>query len=68
MTSIPGCADAPLPDFSELSRDQASGRACLVCGEPLRGGGIYRGTVTGVYGSMMISASVRSCPPPEAGQ
>ncbi|GAA1557133.1 hypothetical protein [Streptomyces globosus] len=67
MTARP-CAKAPLPAFEELTIEQARGRACVACGEPLGVERVYRGPVVGYDGALTLDADVWACPPAGAAR
>lgn len=59
------CHLAPLPaSVSQLTHDQALGRACVSCGTLLAEGAVERGTIHGKQGVHVTSAEVWSCPAP----
>ncbi|WP_162793149.1 MULTISPECIES: hypothetical protein [Streptomyces] len=58
----------PLPAFSDLTIEQARGKACVACGKLLGLGRIYRGPILGYDGPMLLDVDVWSCPPPAAGR
>lgn len=69
MTAVrfAACHEKALPTaVSELTYEQAQGRACVSCGIALTGGAVDRGTVVGAQGVHDTSAQVWSCPPPAA--
>lgn len=60
------CQDAPLPELSELTWEQAQGRACWPCGKFLPPGAVARGGVSARHGTSFLDTPVWSCPAPEA--
>jgi len=62
----PSCVEAPLPEFQDLTGEQARGRACVACGKPLTAGAVYRGVVLGREGAYVLDADVWCCPAPAA--
>ncbi|MFE3578696.1 hypothetical protein [Streptomyces vinaceus] len=68
MTASRACAEAPLPEYWDLTIEQLRGLACVACGVRLGPGSVYRGVVMGREGAMLLDADVRSCPAPEPGR
>ncbi|MFD6972182.1 hypothetical protein [Streptomyces sp. NPDC059949] len=62
----PTCAAAPLPVRSQLTWEQAAGRACVVCDRQLTTGAVPRGWVNGQRGAHRLDVEVWCCPAPEA--
>ncbi|MYT23163.1 hypothetical protein GTW69_23250 [Streptomyces sp. SID7760] len=58
------CADAPLPDYWDLTIEQLRGLECVACGTRLGQGSVYRGVVTTREGGLLLDADVRVCPTP----
>ncbi|WP_327282291.1 hypothetical protein [Streptomyces sp. NBC_01205] len=65
MTAPARCRDVPLPSARGLTWEQAHGRACIACGEPLTAGRVYRGAVLDREGAYLLDFEVWSCPDPK---